>query len=135
MRAIPSPVERIVPVSRTSICSRMTSLISAARICIPCSPCGALRAALGHRPREAGELCAYAAVVYRAGDVEDDSPEQIGVHLGGRDDLASTGHPARELDDLVPFGAGERRRGPDRDACPTELLVEETVVPARDLGQ
>src|SRR5207247_2393893 len=52
MRAMPSPAESTKPVSRTSSCfsysliwSRMTSLISAARICIDLFPPGPERAA------------------------------------------------------------------------------------------
>src|SRR2546425_11512054 len=94
MRAMPSPQESTMPVSRTSscfscclICSRMMSLISAARICIVVPPGRRLAGALGHLPRQAGELGSQAPVVDRPADVEHDPTEQLGIDVGGRENL------------------------------------------------
>src|SRR5213080_3242723 len=110
MRAMPSPAERTIPVSRTSSCfsyrsiwSRMMSLISAARICIDLFPPARLDAALGHLLGEARELCPHAPIVYRPSDVEHDAADQLGIDLGRRDDVAAPGEAPRELDELVPL--------------------------------
>src|SRR5207247_4391079 len=101
MRAMPSPQESTMPVSRTSscfsyslICSRMMSLISAARICIAVPPGRRLAAALGHVLRQAGELGPQAPVVDRPADVEHDPGDQLGVELrGGEDPLGGRQSP------------------------------------------
>src|SRR2546425_11408455 len=116
MRAMPSPQESTMPVSRTSscfayslICSRMMSLISAARICIAIPPGRRLATALGHLLREARELGPQAPVVDRPADVEHDPADQLGVELGGGENLAAREAP-RQLDELVALGRAERRR-------------------------
>src|SRR5207247_7926939 len=90
MRAMRAPHGSTRPFSRTSscfsyslICSRMMSLISAARICIAVPPGRRLAAALGHVLRQAGELGPQAPVVDRPADVEHDPGDQLGVELGG----------------------------------------------------
>src|SRR6185295_16388634 len=98
MRAIPSPVERTMPVSRTSsrfsysrICSRMMSLISAARICISLfPPARGSVAALGHVFCETRELRPQAPVVDDATDVEDDSAQELRIDLRGGDHLPAS---------------------------------------------
>src|SRR5437762_3001157 len=117
MRAMPSPQESTMPVSRTSscfsyslICSRMMSLISAARICIAVPPGRRLAAALGHLLRQAGELGPQAPVVDRPADVEHDPADQLGAEPG----LAERGRRpiellARRLEG--PVLAGQREHG------------------------
>src|SRR5438876_12200450 len=110
MRAIPSPAESTTPVSRTSscfsnslICSRMTSLISAARICIDLSP-RRLRAALAHLLPQTAELRLQAAIVHGTPGVEHDPTQKVRIDLEGREHLASAGEPARQLHELVLLG-------------------------------
>src|SRR5881409_3675455 len=142
MRAMPSPQESTMPVSRTSscfsyslICSRMMSLISAARICIAVPPGWQLAAALGHLLRQAGELGPQAPVVDRPVDVEHDPADQLGVELGGGENSLAAREAPRQLDELVPLGRADRRRRTDRDPGAPELVVEQGVVPARQVGQ
>src|SRR5438094_10524022 len=120
MRAMPSPAESTKPVSRTSSCfsysliwSRMTSLISAARICIDLFPPGPLGATLGHLLAQADELRPEAPVVHRAVDVEDHTPEEVRVHLRRDQHLAPAGQPPGELDEVVLLGHAEGCRRPD----------------------
>src|SRR5436190_952210 len=117
MRAMPSPQESTMPVSRTSscfsyslICSRMMSLISAARICIAVPPGRRLAAALGHLLRQAGELGPQAPVVDRPAGVEHDPRDQLGVELGGGDHPPAAREAPRPLDELVPLGRAPPRR-------------------------
>src|SRR6266581_8683272 len=142
MRAMPSPQESTMPVSRTSscfsyslICSRMMSLISAARICIAVPPGRRLAAALGHLPRQAGELGSQAPVVDRPADVEHDPTDQLGVELRGGENFLPVRQTPGQLDELVPLDRAERRGRTDRDADAPELVVEQSVVPAREVAQ
>src|ERR671931_291636 len=103
MRAMPSPQESTMPVSRTSscfsyplICSRMMSLISAARICIARFPPG-LGFARGHLLRQARQLRPHAAIVNGPPDIEHDAAEKIRIDLGRGEDLAPAGQPPRQL--------------------------------------
>src|SRR5689334_20540259 len=121
MRAMPSPVERTIPVSRTSsclayslICSRMMSLISAARICIAVfSPPRGLGAALGHPLRQALELGLHAAIVHGPAHVERDTAQELGVDLRGGENLPPPREATRQLDELVLLGDAERRSRSD----------------------
>src|SRR5213076_525346 len=130
MRAMPSPQESTMPVSRTSscfsyslICSRMMSLISAARICIAVFPPGRrLAGALGHLPRQAGELGSQAPVVDRPADVEHDPTDQLGVELRGGENFLPVRQTPGQLDELVPLDRAERRGRTDRDADAPERL-------------
>src|SRR5881409_2204022 len=129
MRAMPSPQESTMPVSRTSscfayslICSRMMSLISAARICIAVPPGRRLAAALGHLLRQARELGPQAPVIDRPADVEHDATEQLGIDLGGGKNFLAARQAPRQLDDLSPLRRAERRRRTDRDAGAPELV-------------
>src|SRR5437773_5726528 len=122
MRAMPSPQESTMPVSRTSscfsyslICSRMMSLIAGARSCIPVPPGRRLAAALGHLLRQAGELGPQAPVVDRPAGVEHDPADQLGVELGGGENPLVAREVLRQLDELVPLGRAERRGRADRD--------------------
>src|SRR5581483_11892032 len=82
-----------------------------------------------------GELRLEAAVVHRSSDVEDDAPQELGVDLGRGDHLLALRQATRDVDELSPFGRAERRRRSDRHARASELVVEQQVVPARDLGK
>src|SRR5438132_1169383 len=114
---MPSPQDSTTPVSRTSscfsyslICSRMMSLISAARICIAVFPPGRRLAAHGHLLRQASELGPQAPIVDRPADVEHHAPEQLWVEIGGGEDLLPARQAARELDELGSLaGEGEQR--------------------------
>src|SRR5438046_2182701 len=143
MRAMPSPQESTTPVSRTSscfsyslICSRMMSLISAARICIAVFPPGRrLAAAHGHLLRQASELGPQAPIVDRPADVEHHTPEQLWVEIGGGKDISPARQAARELDELGSLAGAERRRRADRDAHAPELVVEQGLEPAREVRE
>src|SRR5262249_2053145 len=104
MRAMPSPADRTTPVSRTSrlfsysrICSRMMSLISAARICMTVVPPALSLAALGHLSAHSGQLRAEAPVPDRATDVQHDSAEQFRIDLGVHDHVVRVHQPFRQL--------------------------------------
>src|SRR2546428_13326145 len=115
MRAMPSPQESTMPVSRTSscfscclICSRMMSLISAARICIVVFPPGPrLAAALGHLLRQATELGPQAPIVDRPADVEHHARHQLRVDIGGGEDLPPARQAPCELDELARLGGAQ----------------------------
>src|SRR5439155_22235109 len=118
MRAMPSPAESTKPVSRTSSCfsysliwSRMTSLISAARICIDLfPPPGPLGATPGHLLAQADELRPEAPVIHRAVDVEHHAPEELCIHPRRGQHPAPPGPPAGEPGEalLAPPAAGRR---------------------------
>src|SRR5207249_10364295 len=107
MRAMPSPQESTMPVSRTSscfsyslICSRMMSLISAARICIAVfPPRRRLAAAHGHLPRHASELGPQPPTVDRPADVALHTPPPPRAALGGGTDLSPPRPAPRALDE------------------------------------
>src|SRR5579875_518660 len=140
MRAIPSPHESTTPVSRTSscfsnslICSRMMSLISAARICIVVPPAAGLRAPFGDLPAAAQELGANAAVVDRGAGGEHHAAEQLGIDLRREEDLAPAREPPREGDELAALARRERHgRAHEHPGAP-ELVVDERVVRPGDL--
>src|SRR5207249_740681 len=82
--------------SYSLICSRMMSLISAARICIAVFPPGRrLAAAHGHLLRQASELGPQAPIVDRPADVEHHTPEQLWVEIGGGKDISPARQAAR----------------------------------------
>src|SRR5213080_1970804 len=142
MRAMPSPAESTKPVSRTSSCfsysliwSRMTSLISAARICIDLFPPGPLGATLGHLLAQADELRPEAPVIHRAVDVEQHAPEELCIHLRRGQHLAPPGQPAGELDEVVLLGPAEGRRRPDQRARAAERVVDQLLEDGGDVGQ
>src|SRR5439155_1920645 len=141
MRAMPSPEESTKPVSRTSSCfsysliwSRMTSLISAARICIDLFPPGSLGATLGHLLAQAEELRLEASVVHRAVEIEHHAPQELGIHLGRREHLAAPAQAADQVDEFVLLGRAERGCRADENACPAEGRVDQLLVDAGDVG-
>src|SRR5436309_5529 len=142
MRAMPSPAESTKPVSRTSSCfsysliwSRMTSLISAARICIDLFPPGPLGATLGHLLAQADELRPEAPVVHRAVDVEHHAPEELCIHLRRGQHLAPPGQPPGKVDEVVLLGPAEGRRRSDQLAPPAERVFDPLPEDGRDRGQ
>src|SRR5437667_56407 len=142
MRAMPSPVESTKPVSRTSSCfsysliwSRMTSLISAARICIDLFPPGPLGATLGHLLAQADELRPEAPVVHRAVDVEHHAPEELCIHLRRGQHLAPPGQPPGKVDEVVLLGPAEGRRRSDQRPGAPECVINQLLVGGRDVGQ
>src|SRR5215472_667905 len=136
MRAMPSPVDRTTPVSRTSrlfsysrICSRMMSLISAARICMTVVPPDLSLTALGHLSAHSGQLRAEAPVPDRAADVQHDPAEQLQAAVVGeelhevadvardterRHDLADDPAPRTPLDGGIQHHGAQPRLGEGR---------------------
>src|SRR5262249_8814270 len=126
MRAMPSPVDRTTPVSRTSrlfsysrICSRMMSLISAARICMTVVPPDLL-AALGHLSAHSGQLRAETSVPDRAPDVQHDATEQLRIDLGVQDHVVRVHQSFRQLGQFGLLRRPERDGGADARPRPTE---------------
>src|SRR5690242_4809749 len=102
----------------------MTSLISAARICISRLPARRLGAALGHLLRQPCQLRLQASIVYRAADVEREAAQQLGIDLRRGQHLAPLREPPRELDELGALRRAQRGGRADRHARAAELVVE-----------
>src|SRR5262245_19511597 len=142
MRAMPSPADRTTPVSWTSscfsysrICSRMMSLISAARICMTVLLPDLALAALGHLAAHSEHLRAKTSIPDCPPDVEHDATEQLRVHLGGDHHLAGAGEPLRQLGQLGLLGGAERRGRPDARSRSSQLLVDQRLVGLGHLAQ
>src|SRR5215468_6739228 len=142
MRAMPSPVDRTTPVSRTSrlfsysrICSRMMSLISAARICMTVVLPDLTLADLGHLSAYSGQLCAETPVPNRAADVQHDPAEQLRIDLCVHDHVVRVHQPLRQLGQFGLLRRPERRGGADACPRPPELVIDQRFVRLRDLAE